>query len=249
MHLDRILFQKTLACQISKPLARGDEGHVFYPGKSLALAFEILTDRTHCEASRVAAKLRAVRTMTLPLLALYHGKGRAMTSKCPAVVQRPFHLHFWMLFDPIKQHLHIDVVAVQIVQPQQVWFIFLSPLQKFFGRTLGTKAMGIEQPRLDRMHLAVKICANTNGVFLEPFWYRAFAAIGDFDLVAFGFQLLSKVCANTACTANAANRINKKDFHTLHHLFYRITVCRNALISCKIVTPQFRILARLAVIP
>ena len=109
--------------------------------------------------------------------------------------------------------------------------------------------MGIEQPRLDRMHLAVKICANTNGVFLEPFWYRAFAAIGDFDLVAFGFQLLSKVCANTACTANAANRINKKDFHTLHHLFYRITVCRNALISCKIVTPQFRIIARSAVIP
>lgn len=172
-----------------------------------------------------------------------------MASEGPAVMQRPFHLHFRMLFDPIKQHLHIDIVAMEIVEPQQVWFVFLSPLQELFSCTLGAKAMGIEQPRLDRMHLAVKICANTNGVFLEPFWYRAFAAIGDFDLVAFGFQLLSKVCANTACTANAANRINKKDFHTLHHLFYRITVCRNALISCKIVTPQFRILARLAVIP
>lgn len=72
MHLYRILFQKTLAGQISKPLAGGDEGHVFHPGKSLALALKVLADRTHCEASRVAAKLRAVRTMAFPLLALYH---------------------------------------------------------------------------------------------------------------------------------------------------------------------------------
>ena len=154
-----------------------------------------------------------------------------------------------MLFDPIKQHLHIDIVAMEIVEPQQVWFVFLSPLQELFSCTLGAKAMCIEQPCLNRMHLAVKICANTHCIFLKLLRHSTLAAIGNLDLVAFGFQLLCKVCANTACAANAANRINKKDFHTLHHLFYRITVCRNALISCKIVTPQFRILARLAVIP
>ena len=43
-------------------------------------------------------------------------------------MQRPFHLHFRMLFDPIEQHLHIDIVAMEIVEPQQVWFVFLSPL-------------------------------------------------------------------------------------------------------------------------
>ena len=128
MHLDRILFQKTLAGQIGKPLAGGDEGHVLHPSKSLALSLKILTDRTHCEASRVAAKLRAVRTMALPLLALYHGKVRTMASEGPTVMQRPFHLHFRMLFDPIKQHLHIDIVAMEIVEPHQVWFVFLSPL-------------------------------------------------------------------------------------------------------------------------
>ena len=142
--------------------------------------------------------------MALPLLALYHGKVRTMASEGPAVMQRPFHLHFRMLFDPIEQHLHVDVVAMQIVQPQQVWFIFLSPLQKFFGRTLGAEAMCIKQPCLDRVHLAVKICANTHCIFLKLLRYSTLAAIGDFDLVAFGFQLLCKVCANTACAADAA---------------------------------------------
>ena len=249
MHLDRILFQKTLTGQIGKPLAGGDKGHVFHPGKSLALAFEIFTDRTHCEASRIAAKLRAVRTMALPLLALYHGKVRTMASEGPAVMQRPFHLHFRMLFDPIKQHLYIDIVTMQIVQPQQVGFIFLGPLQELFGCLFRTKPVRVKQAGLDSVHLAVPVRANTNGIFLEPFWHRAFAAVGDFDLVAFGFQLLCKVSANTACAANAANRINKKDFHTLHHLFYCITMCRNALILCKVTAPQCRIIALLAVIP
>ena len=164
-------------------------------------------------------------------------------------MERPFHLHIRVFFDPVEQHFYIDIVAMQIVQPKQIGLVLFSPLQEFLGCFLGTEAMGIEQASLDSVHLAVKICANTHCIFLKLLRYSTFAAIGDFDLVAFGFQLLCKVCANTACAANAANRINKKDFHTLHHLFYRITVCRNALISCKIVTPQFRIIARLAVIP
>lgn len=69
---------------------------------------------------------------------------------------------------------------------------------------LGAKAMRIKQPCLNRVHLAVKICANTHCIFLKLLRYSTFAAIGDFDLVAFGFQLLCKVCANTACAANTA---------------------------------------------
>ena len=142
--------------------------------------------------------------MAFPLLALYHGKVRAMASEGPAVMQRPFHLHFRMLFDPIKQHLHIDIVAMEIVEPQQVWFVFLSPLQELFSCTLGAEAMCIEQPCLNRMHLAIKICANTHCIFLKLLRYSTFAAIGDFDLVAFGFQLLCKICANAASATDAA---------------------------------------------
>ena len=144
MDLDRILFQKALACQVGQPFAGRDKGHIFHAGKCFALALKVFADRTHYEASRVSAKLRAVRTMALPLLAFYHGKVRTMACESPAVVQRPFHLHFRMFFDPSKQHFYIDVVAVKVVQPQQVGLVFLGPLQELFGRMFRTKPMCIK---------------------------------------------------------------------------------------------------------
>ena len=162
-------------------------------------------------------------------------------------MQRPFHLHFRMLFDPIEQHLHVDIVAMEIVQPKQIRLIFLSPLQKLFGCMLGAKSMRIKQPRLERVHLAVKICANTHCIFLKSFRHCALATIGDFDLVAFGFQLLCKVCANATRATNTAYRVDKKNFHTLPHLVHCIVVRCNALILYEIVIPQCCIIALMAV--
>ena len=69
---------------------------------------------------------------------------------------------------------------------------------------LGAKSMRIKQPCLNCVYLAVKICANTHCIFLKLLRYSTFAAIGDFDLVAFGFQLLCKICANAASATDAA---------------------------------------------
>ena len=58
--------------------------------------------------------------MALPLLALYHSKVRTMARKRPAVMERPFHLHIRVFFDPVEQHFYIDIVAMQIVQPNHI---------------------------------------------------------------------------------------------------------------------------------
>ena len=81
----------------------------------------------------------------------------AVPRKRPAVVERPFYLHIRVFFDPVEQHFYIDIVAVQVVQPEQVGLVLFSPLQKLPGRSFGAKSVGIEQAGLESMELNLKV--------------------------------------------------------------------------------------------
>ena len=105
--------------------------------------------------------------------------------------------------------------------------------------------MRIKQPCLNRVHLAVKICANTHCIFLKLLRYSTFAAIGDFDLVAFGFQLLGQVGTDAPGAADTTDGIDKQYLHMSPHLFNRLAVGIHALVCCEIIPPEFRIPARL----
>ena len=73
--------------------------------------------------------------------------------------------------------------------------------------------MRIKQPCLNRVHLAVKICANTHCIFLKLFRHGSLPSICDSDFVPLFLKFLCKVSAYSARTAYSTNRIDKQNLH------------------------------------
>lgn len=136
-----------------------------------------------------------------------------MACEGPTVVQGPPHLHFRVLFNPVKQHLYVDIVPVQVVQPEQVWLVRLCPFQKFPGRVFGAKPVRVEQTGLYRVHPAVEIRPDADRIFLELRRHRRLSPICNFDLVTLRLKLLCKVGAYSARAADTADGIYKQHLH------------------------------------
>ncbi len=54
-----------------------------------------------------------------------------MACECPAVVEGPLYLHVGAGFDPVEKEFVVDVVVVDIVKPEDVWIVFICPIEEF----------------------------------------------------------------------------------------------------------------------
>ena len=70
--------------------------------------------------------------MSLPFLTARHGEIRAMTRKRPAVMKSPIHPHLRPGLYPLKQQLNIDVIPVNIMEPQKSGLYSFAHAMNFF---------------------------------------------------------------------------------------------------------------------
>ena len=83
-------------------------------------------------------------TASLPTIALYHSKVRTVTSKCPAVVQRPDNPDI-VLLDVMEQHGKVLTEAMQIMQVNDVWLKFFQCPNQLLRSQLGKTSIQSEE--------------------------------------------------------------------------------------------------------
>lgn len=77
-----------------------------------------------------------------PLLTTNRIEESAVACECPAVVQCPYHGLLRGL-QPSKQHTHVEVIAMEVVQVNDVRLFYVR--YQCFGGTSGSEPMPIEQ--------------------------------------------------------------------------------------------------------
>lgn len=77
----------------------------------------------------------AIMAAVLPLIALYHGKVRAMSGKCPAVVESPYDVDI-VLFDIAEQERKIDVATVEVMEMEEVNMLFFQLMKQNKSRNM-----------------------------------------------------------------------------------------------------------------
>lgn len=131
-----------------------------------------------------------------------------MSRKCPAIVECPANLHLRTRFDPGKKQFNIDIIAVDVVEPQQIGIEGFCPLQKSLSRFLGAKAVTVCQSSVQRMKFCIKVIPNSHGVFAVLLGNFS-SAIGDLNGMAVFFEVGSEIGADPARASDATDRINE----------------------------------------
>ena len=92
-------------------------------GKYLSFKLVICT-RIISFCTRIVVQQRTVVTLRLPLLTICTNKVGTMTCHRPTIVQGPHHRNI-RLTKIFEQHLIVDIVTVEIVQMDNIWFNLL----------------------------------------------------------------------------------------------------------------------------
>ena len=136
-----------------------------------------------------------------------------MTCERPAVVQSPADFHLRVLFDPGKEQLVVNIVPVEIVQPEEVGLVRLRPTQKTLCRQSRAEAMTVQQSRICAVQPDIPVVSDPHRV--PSILLRHFLApVSNSDLVPLRLQLRGQVRAYAARAAYTADGIDKKNFHS-----------------------------------
>ena len=145
----------------------------------------------------------------LPAVTACSQKMGAVACEGPAVVEGPLHLHMGAAFDPVKEHAHMDVVTMEIMQPQQLRVVAFRPFEKFPGGFLIGKAVVIQQTGAHSADLHPQIGANPVGKGLITLRHIAVPSIGDHCLVTLGGIFLRQGTHDLAGAANTADGVDQ----------------------------------------
>ena len=135
-----------------------------------------------------------------------------MAGKCPAVMQRPDDL-LTASAQIVKQQTDVDIVAVDIVQPDHIGIIGLHPIQKAAGSCFGTEAVVIQQTAADAMEFIIQGRSDPHGWNIVT--VCLFTAEGEHTLVTFRHQLPALLCRDPSGTAKAGNGVDEQVLHGL----------------------------------
>ena len=157
--------------------------------------------------------MSAVYTPLFPLLAMYGRKISAVPGKRPAVMQGPFHLYLRMLLNPGKQHLNIDVIAMDVMKPHKVRLVFLRPLEKPPGCSHRTESMLVQDPCSEHVKNIVHRISNANSVLLIFLRDLIHTAIRNANFISVFDKLVCQIRTDSAGTANPAYNIDEQNSH------------------------------------
>lgn len=154
--LDGIGPEEGFLHEVSQPLRWRDEDKLPQTCEQLLLARKVLTAVVYPIRLRVGTELRTVMAATLPKLAAYKIKMSTMTGEGPTVVQGPDDGPV-VLFQEVEEYRIVQVVAVDVVQVDDVRCIRLDLRHKTLRRGLGEQALTIGQARAKGMIVNIEI--------------------------------------------------------------------------------------------
>ena len=76
----------------------------------------------------------------------------------------------------------MQIIAVQVVQPQKIRVVLLCPGEKLFGSSLAAESVAVGDPGIDAVKADTQISTDPNGVGLAGIRNEAIPAIGDFTV-------------------------------------------------------------------
>lgn len=147
----------------------------------------------------------------------------AVSSEGPAVVQRPYHRDTRLL-QPAEQLPDMQVIAVKVVQLDQIGPVRFHPPQQAAGGSGRTEAVPVGQP--GAQHMGIYRAGGTDGNAPAP--GRSLSpAKGQGALMTPAAQRLVNARSQAACASRSAHHVDLPDVH----LF---PVPSSASVSCRI---------------
>ena len=131
---------------------------------------------------------------------------RAMSSKCPTIMERPYDL-FPTSSEIIEEHLKIDVIAMKIVKMNHIRVKFFNPLNELSCDCLTPKTCAVQSPSQYTVYLHIKVGTNPHSIPLE-FLRNFFSSVGNLYFMSLSFQRSCKVSAYTSGASYAADTVN-----------------------------------------
>ena len=175
---------------------------LFFVSNSLIVVFAVVKYKTF----RIFSFLRALKTTCFPSVAADKIKMCAMSCERPAIVQCPVNF-FAAGFQILEQPLDVDVISMDVVQPNHVRVIGLYLLQKGACGALGAKAMAVEHTGLHTVQAVVQ--RGADGQRLNIVAIRLFPAIRQQACVPLRLQVAALLRRNASRTAYPGHRIDK----------------------------------------
>ena len=116
-----------------------------------------------------------------------------------------------------KQLPDVDVVAVDIVQPDHVRVIFSDPFEEGGGDSFGAKAAVIQHPAFQRVKLHIEI--RTDSHRLDVLTVGFHPSVGEHTGMSLSIQLPAFVRRDAARAAVSGHHIDKQILHPARLLF------------------------------
>lgn len=205
---DGIILQETLPDKVCQPLGGDLQGKVFNTGKERLLPQIVLSTGIQ-KGLGIYVFLRAAATAGFPLFAAHCGKIGTVPGEGPAVVQGPDDL-LPAAAQIIKQKSYVNIVPVQIVQPDHIRVIFPDLPEKTGCGCPGAEAAGAE----DAVAEGVKpVVPGTSDGYGGHSALCSLPPIGDAAGVALLLQPLTGGQNDSAGAAEAGDGIDKQIFH------------------------------------
>ena len=126
----------------------------------------------------------------------------------------------------VKQEPQVNVVAVEIVQPDHIRVVFPQLPQKPAGGSLRAEARVVQHPGLEGMEPHLQLRTNAHRGHIRA--AACVPAVGQKALVSLGHQGTALLCRDAPGAADARHRVDEKIFHgflpVLFHIFLRVSV-------------------------
>ena len=129
----------------------------------------------------------------------------------PTVVEGPDD-PFAGLLQIVKEQPHVDIIAVEVVQVDDVGVKLPYPLKEYGGGPAAGEACVVQQSGAGRVAEHIRCGADADGVFFRPF-RQTIPGVGDFHFMPRFFQPGSQIGADAPGASRAAADVDHQNSH------------------------------------
>ena len=209
-HLHRVVPQKALLYPAFQPVGGDDEGHIGNARKQFPLFFVIFPAVVQKNACRISAFLWAVVAAGFPAVTAHIVKIGTVTREAPAVVKCPEN-GLPAVAQVRKQLSQVNVIAVNIVQPDHVRVVFPDPGKKPPGRPPGAEAGIVQQTAFRPVEPIVHGRTDAHRGNIAAICL--FTAKGEHALMPLRHQPTALLRRDAPRAAKAGNGVDEQVFH------------------------------------